>query len=309
MAQLECKSKHSVYFYANIGLMLFMSFLLLALLVSLVNKHPISIMLIIPIVFFMWWMLKFYKTAPSVTITDTNIILNKLVETKHVFIDDICEFQLTNSFHISKWIDFNDTNGFSIRTKTGEEYIFYEKLYKNPHDLRARLAQIAGMDFVPRDSAIDNPLTILSSPLSFKTNIIIFCVGLATLPLILLDLPTLALSIIFLISIYGILGSIFMTIDDIYYFLTIKVEGKEIHFKRKMSFRKEIKVKFNDIITCNISFLNIRNKYTGYAFCYITSDFRRIVIKGDNLTPEVWNKFIDILEKNNVPVTNLTFEC
>lgn len=308
MSQLECKSKHSAYFYINIGLFLFMIFSLLAFLVLLINKYPISLLLIIPIIIFVWWMLKFYKTAPSITITDTKLIINKLVETKHVFIDDICEFQLSDSFPISRWINFNDTNGFSIRTKTGEEYIFYEKFYKNPHELRARFAQITNMNFESRNSAIDNQSTLFSNPLSLKVNIILFCIGLAIFPLILLDIASLALSITFLISIYCIIGSIFMVIDDIRHFLTIKVEGKEVYFERKIPFCKTIKVNLNDIITCNISFLNIHNKYTGYAFCYIASDYRRIVMKGDNLEPETWNSFIILLKKNNVPVTNITYE-
>ena len=99
-----------------------------------------------------------------------------------------------------------------------------------------------------------------------------------------------------------------MVIDDIRHFLTIKVEGKEVYFERKIPFCKTIKVNLNDIITCNISFLNIHNKYTGYAFCYIASDYRRIVMKGNNLEPETWNSFIILLKENNVPVTNITYE-
>ena len=84
------------------------------------------------------------------------------------------------------------------------------------------------------------------------------------------------------------------------------MEGVEIRFKRMNG--KMITVNLNDIITSNLTILNNRYEYSDIAFSYITPDFRRIVIKGSNLEPEDWNKLVYILEKNGVPVTDITHE-
>ncbi|MBP5423701.1 MAG: hypothetical protein J6Y78_14800 [Paludibacteraceae bacterium] len=255
-------------------------------------------------------MLIYYKAIPSVTITNTEIIIDYLVKSKRISIDDVCEFQLTDSFPISRWILNGVTNGFSIRTKADEEYIFYERFYKNPHELRARFAQITNMNFVTRDSAIDNPFTSLTSPLSFKLNIIIFLVGLALLLLSSrLEVLSLGFIILLTLSLTCLGGSISSIYDDLRDCLTIEVDGKEIRFKYRFPSRKVITANLNDIITSNISLMNIHNGYSGIAFCYITPDYRRIIIKESNLKSEVLDELIDILDNNGVPVTNFKFEC
>lgn len=164
---MNIKSKRTVRFYVCIGVLLFMEILLFAALLFLDKDLIFSILLMAPIYLLARLILKYYKTIPSVTITNTEIILDYLVKSKRVSIDDVCEFQLTDSFPISRWISGGGvTSGFSIRTKADEEYIFYEKYYKNPHELRARFAQVTNTNFVPRNSAIDNPFTSLTTPLS-----------------------------------------------------------------------------------------------------------------------------------------------
>lgn len=91
--------------------------------------------------------------------------------------------------------------------------------------------------------------------------------------------------------------------------ITIEVEGKEIRFKYRFPSRKVITANLNDIITSNISLMNIHGGYTGIAFCYITPDYRRIIIKESNLKPEVLDELIDILDNNGVPVTGFKYEC
>ncbi|MBR2260437.1 MAG: hypothetical protein IJ916_01895 [Paludibacteraceae bacterium] len=309
---MNIKSKRTARSYACIGVILFLGILLFAvLLFLLLDKDLIfSLLLIIPICLIVRWMLIYYKAIPSVTITNTEIILDYLVKSKRISIDDVCEFQLTDSFPISRWILNGVTNGFSIRTKADEEYIFYERFYKNPHELRARFAQITNMNFVPRDSAIDNPFTSLTSPLSFKLNIIIFLVGLALL-LLSSRLEVLSLGFIILLTLSltclgGSISSIYVDLRDC---LTIEVDGKEIRFKYRFLSRKVITANLNDIITSNISLMNIHNGYSGTAFCYITPDYRRIIIKESNLKSEVLDELIDILDNNGVPVTNFKFEC
>ncbi len=308
---MNIKSKRTARSYACIGVILFLGILLFAaLLFLLLDKNLIfSLLLIIPICLIVRWML-IYKAIPSVTITNTEIILDYLVKSKRISIDDVCEFQLTDSFPISRWILNGVTNGFSIRTKADEEYIFYERFYKNPHELRARFAQITNMNFVPRDSAIDNPFTSLTSPLSFKLNIIIFLVGLALL-LLSSRLEVLSLGFIILLTLSltclgGSISSIYVDLRDC---LSIEVDGKEIRFKYRFLSRKVITANLNDIITSNISLMNIHNGYSGIAFCYITPDYRRIIIKESNLKSEVLDELIDILDNNGVPVTNFKFEC
>ena len=309
---MNIKSKRTVRSYACIGVILFLGILLFAaLLFLLLDKNLIfSLLLIIPICLIVRWMLIYYKAIPSVTITNTEIILDYLVKSKRISIDDVCEFQLTDSFPISRWILNGVTNGFSIRTKTDEEYIFHERFYKNPHELRARFAEITNTNFVPRDSAIDNPFTSLTSPLSFKLNIIIFLVGLALL-LLSSRLEVLSLGFIILLTLSltclgGSISSIYVDLRDC---LTIEVDGKEIRFKYRFLSRKVITANLNDIITSNISLMNIHNGYSGIAFCYITPDYRRIIIKESNLKSEVLDELIDILDNNGVPVTNFKFEC
>ncbi len=309
---MNIKSKRTARSYACIGVILFLGILLFAaLLFLLLDKDLIfSLLLIIPICLIVRWMLIYYKAIPSVTITNTEIIIDYLVKSKRISIDDVCEFQLTDSFPISRWILNGVTNGFSIRTKADEEYIFYERFYKNPHELRARFAEITNTNFVPRDSAIDNPFTSLTSPLSFKLNIIIFLVGLALL-LLSSRLEVLSLGFIILLTLSltclgGSISSIYVDLRDC---LTIEVDGKEIRFKYRFLSRKVITANLNDIITSNISLMNIHNGYTGTAFCYITPDYRRIIIKESNLKSEVLDELIDILDNNGVPVTNFKFEC
>ena len=309
---MNIKSKRTARSYACIGVILFLGILLFAaLLFLLLDKNLIfSLLLIIPICLIVRWMLIYYKAIPSVTITNTEIIIDYLVKSKRISIDDVCEFQLTDSFPISRWILNGVTNGFSIRTKADEEYIFYERFYKNPHELRARFAQITNMNFVTRDSAIDNPFTSLTSPLSFKLNIIIFLVGLALLLLSSrLEVLSLGFIILLTLSLTCLVGSISSIYDDLRDCLTIEVDGKEIRFKYRFPSRKVITANLNDIITSNISLMNIHNGYSGIAFCYITPDYRRIIIKESNLKSEVLDELIDILDNNGVPVTNFKFEC
>ena len=307
---MNIKSKRTVRFYVCIGVLLFLEILLFAALLFLDKDLIFSILLMAPIYLLARLILKFYKTIPSVTITNTEIILDYLVKSKRVSIDDVCEFQLTDSFPISKWILNGVTNGFSIRTKADEEYIFYEKFYKNPHELRARFAEITNMNFVPRDSAIDNPFTSFSSPLSFKVDIIMLLVGLALL-LLSSRLEVLSLGFIILLTLSltclgGSISSIYVDLRDC---LTIEVDGKEIRFKYRFLSRKVITANLNDIITSNISLMNIHNGYSGIAFCYITPDYRRIIIKESNLKSEVLDELIDILDNNGVPVTGFKYEC
>ncbi len=307
---MNIKSKRTVRFYVCIGVLLFMEILLFAALLFLDKDLIFSILLMAPIYLLARLILKFYKTIPSVTITNTEIILDYLVKSKRVSIDDVCEFQLTDSFPISKWILNGVTNGFSIRTKADEEYIFYEKFYKNPHELRARFAEITNMNFVPRDSAIDNPFTSFSSPLSFKVDIIMLLVGLALLlSSFLLEGFSLVSIFLLILSFLFFYVGISSMYDNMRNRLTIEVEGKEIRFKYRFPSRKVITANLNDIITSNISLMNIHGGYTGIAFCYISSDYRRIIIKESNLKSEVLDEFIDILDNNGVPVTGFKYEC
>ena len=307
---MNTKSKYSLYFYAIIGVILFLKVLLCALLLFFLNNNHylLSIIPIVSIFLFGRLAQKYYKTFPPVTITNTEIFIGFWMWSKRISIDDVCEFQLTDSFPISRWISGGGvTSGFSIRTKADEEYIFYEKYYKNPHELRARFAQITNMNFEPRNSAIDNPLTSFSGPISFKFEIINIAIGLILFFVSLLfDLPY-GTGVLFVISIVCICVGCSMIFDNIRDFLTIEVEGEEIRFKRLLS-GKVITANLNDILTCNLSFLSIYNGYTGIAFSYITPDYRRNVIKGSNLKDEVWNELVEILEKNGVPVTGVTID-
>ncbi len=307
---MNIKSKRTVRFYVCIGFLLFMEILLFAALLFLDKDLIFSLLLLIPIYLIVRLMLIYYKAIPSVTITNTEIIIDYLVKSKRISIDDVCEFQLTDSFPISRWILNRVTNGFSIRTKADEEYIFYERFYKNPHELRARFAEITNMNFVPRDSAIDNPFTSLSSPLSFKVDIIMLLVGLALLlSSFLLEGFSLVSIFLLILSFLFFYVGICSMYDNMRNCLTIEVEGKEIRFKYRFLSRKVITANLNDIITSNISLMNIHNGYTGTAFCYITSDYRRIIIKESNLKSEVLDEFIDILDNNGVPVTDFKYEC
>ena len=310
------KSKYSFRFMGWIAFFLSIEILFFTFLYSLLNNMSllvsnimcqlVALLIIVLIYLIARWILKFYKTIPSVTITNTEIILDYLVKSKRVSIDDVCEFQLTDSFPISRWILNGVTNGFSIRTKADEEYIFYERFYKNPHELRARFAQITNMNFVPRDSAIDNPFTSLTSPLSFKIEIILFWVSivLAILLFFLAKSPgyeyLFVISFLFILFAFVIVGSIY---EDKRNFITIEVEGKEIRFKYNFPSSRVITVNINDIITCNFIVLNAIE----IGFVYITPDFRRVVIKGSNLEP-VWTELLVILEKNGVPVTDVTID-
>ena len=302
---MNTKSKYTLRFCAIIGMILFLEILLCALLLFLLsnNHYQLSLILIVSIFLVGWWMQKYFKVVPPVTITNTEIIIGYWVWSKRIPIDEICEFQLTDSFPISKWISGDRvTNGFSIRTKADEEYVFYERFYKNPHELRARFAQITNMNFVPRDSAIDNPFTSLTSPLSFKIEIILFWVSLvlAILFFFLAKSPgyeyLFFLSFLFILFAFVIVGSIY---EDKRNFITIvEVEGKEIRFKYNFPSSRVITVNINDIITCNFIVLNDLD----IGFVYITPDFRRVVIKGSN---PVWTELLVILEKNGVPVTDV----
>jgi len=302
---MNTKSKYTLRFCAIIGMILFLEILLCALLLFLLsnNHYQLSLILIVSIFLVGWWMQKYFKVVPPVTITNTEIIIGYWVWSKRISIDDVSEFQLTDSFPISKWISGDrETNGFSIRTKADEEYVFYERFYKNPHELRARFAQITNMNFVPRDSAIDNSFTSLTSPLSFKIEIILFWVSivLAILFFFLAKSPgyeyLFFLSFLFILFAFVIVGSIY---EDKRNFITIvEVEGKEIRFKYNFPSSRVITVNINDIITCNFIVLNDLE----IGFVYITPDFRRVVIKGSN---PVWTELIVILEKNGVPVTDV----
>lgn len=302
------KSKYALSFYGIIGLFVLMEiFFCYALFVFFVGGlHPFSLVLIVAIFLLGKWALQFYKAFPLVTITNTEIILNYLVGSKRISIDDVCEFQLTDSFPVSVWVNPREMKGFSIRTKTGEQYIFYEKYYKNPHELRVRFAQITNMNFVSRNSAIDNPLISLSGPMSLKFEILISVIGLTSLFVLLLFDLSFESQFIFVLSISCIFIGLAMILEYMRYFLTIEVDGKEIRFKRLSG--KMITANLNDIITCNLFIMHRRNGYSGFAFGYFTPDFRRIVIKGSNLESDVWNKLVDILENNGVPVTDVTFD-
>ncbi len=311
MNNMNTKSKYTLRFCAIIGMILFLEILLCALLLFLLsnNHYQLSLILIVSIFLVGWWMQKYFKVVPPVTITNTEIIIGYWVWSKRIPIDEICEFQLTDSFPISKWISGDRvTNGFSIRTKADEEYVFYERFYKNPHELRARFAQITNMNFEPRDSAIDNPFTSLTSPLSFKIEIILFWVSivLAILFFFLAKSPgyeyLFFLSFLFILFAFVIVGSIYE--DKRNFIITIEVEGKEIRFKYNFPSSRVITVNLNDIITSNFALLS---KYTYMAFIYITPDFRRVVIKGSNLEP-VSTELLVILEKNGVPVTDVTID-
>ena len=308
---MNTKSKYTLRFCAIIGMILFLEILLCALLLFLLsnNHYQLSLILIVLIFLVGWWMQKYFKVVPPVTITNTEIIIGYWVWSKRIPNDEICEFQLTDSFPISKWISEDRvTNGFSIRTKADEEYVFYERFYKNPHELRARFAQITNMNFEPRDSAIDNPFTSLTSPLSFKIEIILFWVSivLAILFFFLAKSPgyeyLFFLSFLFILFAFVIVGSIYE--DKRNFIITIEVEGKEIRFKYNFPSSRVITVNLNDIITSNFALLS---KYTYMAFIYITPDFRRVVIKGSNLEP-VSTELLVILEKNGVPVTDVTID-
>ncbi len=154
------KSKYSFRFMGWIAFFLSIEILFFTFLYSLLNNMSllvsnimyqlVALLIIVLIYLIARWILKFYKTIPSVTITDTEIILDYLVGHKRISIDDVCEFNLTDSFPASEWILMgSEVNGFSIRTKADEEYIFYEKCYRNSHELRARFTQIINMDFIP----------------------------------------------------------------------------------------------------------------------------------------------------------------
>ncbi|MBR5971733.1 MAG: hypothetical protein IK017_03660 [Paludibacteraceae bacterium] len=304
---MNTKSKYSLRFCAIIGFLVLMEILFCAFVIFGEKQHLLFLILIVPFFLVAKWILKFYKVFPSVTITNDEIVLDYLMGSKRISIDDVCEFQLTDSFPISKWVNPQETNGFSISTKEEEQYIFYEKYYKNPHELRAIFAQITNMNFEPRNSAIDNPLTSFSGPISFKFEIINIAIGLILFFVSLLfDLPY-GTGVLFVISIVCICVGCSMIFDNIRDFLTIEVEGEEIRFKRLLS-GKVITANLNDILTCNLSFLSIYNGYTGIAFSYITPDYRRNVIKGSNLKAEVWNELVEILEKNGVPVTGVTID-
>ena len=305
---MNTKSKYTLRFYLIIGAFVSLDiFLCVGLYFFLIlGVYPMSFVLIVAIFLLGKWALQFYKAFPLVTITHTDVILNYLVGSKRFSIDDICEFQLSDIFPVSIWVNPGDMNGFSIRTKTGEQYIFYEKNYKNSHELRARFAQITNMNFVPRDSAVNNPLISLSSPISLKFEIIITVIGLISFfVLLLFDLPFES-EFIFILSVLCFFTGLAMILEYMCYFLTIEVEGEEIRFKRL--FGKMITANLNEIISCNLSVLNHHYGYSGYAFSYTTSNYRRIVIKGSNLEYEVWNELVDILEKNGVPVTDVTID-
>ena len=309
---MNTKSKYSLYFYAIIGVILFLKVLLCALLLFFLNNNHylLSIIPIVSIFLFGRLAQKYYKTFPPVTITNTEIFIGFWMWSKRISIDDVCEFQLTDSFPISRWISGGGvTSGFSIRTKADEEYIFYEKYYKNPHELRARFAQVTNTNFVPRNSAIDNPFTSLTTPLSSAIEKKMFFVGLivALVGFYLLNMSVL-FAFLFIISfllIYVSVSTIYESKRDC---ITIEVEGKEIRFKYNFPFSRVITENLNDIITCNLSFFNVKNGYSGFAFCYISSDYRRIVIKESNLESDVLDELIIILEKNGVPVTDFRYE-
>ena len=304
---MNTKSKYTLRFYGIVALFLVVILCLFMLLSFLLSNedYQLSLILIVSIFLVGKWALKYYKTFPSVTITNTEIILDYLVGSKRISIDDVCEFQLSDSFPVSRWVSDHgeDMNGFSISTKAEEQYIFYEKYYKNPHELRARFAQITNMNFVPRDSAIDNPFTSLTSPLSFKIEIILFVVSLvlAILFFFLGKSPgyeyLFFVSFLFVLFVFVIVGSIY---EDKRNFITIEVEGKEIRFKYNFPSSRVITVNINDIITCKSIVLDAMK----IGFVYITPDFRRVVIKGSNYE-SVRFEFLEILEKNGVPVTDV----
>ena len=305
---MNTKSKYALRFYLIISAFVILEifFCVGLCLFSVLGVNLMSLVLIVAIFLLGKWTLQFYKYFPIVTITHTDVFLNYLVGSKRLSIDDICEFQLFDIFPVSLWVNQGDMNGFSIRTKTGEQYIFYEKNYKNPHELRARFAQITNTNFVPRNSAVNNRLISLSRPISLKFGMIIIVVSLISFfVLLLLDLSFESYTIyVLLISSFFI--GLALIFESMYHFLTIEVEGVEIRFKRMNG--KMITVNLNDIITSNLTILNNRYVYSDIAFSYITPDFRRIVIKGSNLEPEDWNKLVHILEKNGVPVTDITYE-
>ena len=102
-----------------------------------------------------------------------------------------------------------------------------------------------------------------------------------------------------------------MAIDNVYFHLTIEVEGKEIRFKRIRPFSKVKKLNMDDIIGCNLTLKYTQHgfaKYTGLAFSYFTSDFKRHVIGGDNLEGDDWNRFIELVIANKVPVYDFAYE-